>query len=216
MKAKRYILSSALVLVVAFSSSFANAQTATYRFEPPQLVFGQSTPLLNLVPDAGPSSFLASFTVPTGGSLSVNNIAINPSFTGQILIDTSPPGDTLRVTFNTPITDVQLDFALMAFSSHIQLQSAGGTLSVNELPSTQYGSLTFHSAVPITQFDLSAFTSSNTSTLLAIDNLVVTLVPEPSTFSLLIAGISLVALRSAHCKRARSRAMKVVAASRPS
>lgn len=202
----RNTLSSTLVSLLALSSTLTHAQTVTYRFEPPQLVFGQSTPLLNLVPDVGPSSFLANFTVPTGGALSINNIPINPSFTGQILIDGSAPGDTLRVTLNTPITDVQLDFALMASSSHLVFQCSSGTTSINELPSTQYNSLSFHSAVPFTQFDLSGFTSSNASTPLAIDNLVMTLVPEPSTISLLVAGLSVTLLKTIQRNRNRPKA----------
>jgi PEP-CTERM motif len=202
MKAKEIRLSFSLVLLVAFSSRFSNAETVTYSFEPPQLVFGQSTPLFNIVPDVGPSSFLASFTAPTGGSCSINNFRANPSFTGQNLLDPAYPGATLRVTLNTPITDVQLDFELAVSSGHLQFQCFSGTTNFNAIPSTQYGSLVFHSPVPFTQFDLSGFNSSNTGTFFAIDNLVMTFVPEPSTFSLFIAGISVLALRSVQRKHA--------------
>jgi len=185
---------SGLLLLSLISIHLSHSQTVTYSFEPPQLTFGQTTPFLNLVPDMGPASFLASFTVPTGGSFSVNSIIIHPAFSGQDLLDPSPPGgagDTLRIIVNTPITDVQVDFELMTFSGHLQLQSSAGITNADAVASTQYGSLVFHAATGFTQFDLLGFTSENTSTLLAIDNLSMTIIPEPSTFSLLVASISM-------------------------
>src|SRR5215475_5641950 len=110
MKGKRHLRASTMMILAAFFCTLCNAQTVTYRFEAPQLVLGQSTPLFNIVPDVGPSSFLASFTAPTGGSFRIDNFRANPSFAGQNLLDPAYPGATLRVTLNTPITDVQLDF----------------------------------------------------------------------------------------------------------
>ncbi len=194
----RIRLAFGLLLSLIFVHS-SQAATVTYGFEAPQLTFGQTTPLLNVMPDIGPASFLANFTVPTGGSIGVNNLQINPLFSGQNLMDPGSPADTLRVTVNTPITDVHLDFALMAFSGHLRLQSSAGTVDANAVG--QSGSLTFHGATSFTQFDLLGLTSSNTGTLLAIDNLTMTLVPEPSSVFLLVATASMVLLR--RCRRIR-------------
>jgi len=185
------------------SLSALHGQTVMYGFEAPQLTLGQTTPLLNLVPDIGPGTFLASFTVPGGGSISVSGALINPAFSGQLLLDPGPPpGDTLRVTVNTPIRDVQLDFALMA-PGYLQLQSSAGTINASSVG--QSGSLVFHGASSFTQFDLLGFTSSNARTLLAIDNLYMT-VPEPSVGGLALAGFAgLRGWRRWSAKLARSR-----------
>jgi len=170
------------------SLSALHGQTVMYGFEAPQLTLGQTTPLLNLVPDIGPGTLLASFTVPGGGSISVSGTLINPAFSGQLLLDPGPPpGDTLRVTLNTAIRDVQLDFALMAPNGYLQLQSSAGTINASAVG--QSGSLVFHGASSFTQFDLLGFTSSNARTLLAIDNLYIT-VPDPSVGGLALAGFA--------------------------
>jgi hypothetical protein len=184
-----------LVLISVGFLSGSRAQTVTYSFEPPQLTVSQSTPFLNLVPDVA-SGFRASFTAPTGGSFSVTTFSVSPSFSGQSLLDGSGPADTLRVTLNTPITDLEVDFALMAGSGHLELQSSTGSITAYAVPSTQYGTLVFHSATSFTQFDLLGFSAANIPSYLAIDNLTMTAVPEPDVVALLaLAALTIAARR---------------------
>jgi hypothetical protein len=184
-----------LVLSSVGFLSGSRAQTVTYSFEPPQLTVSQSTPFLNLVPDVA-SGFRASFTAPTGGSFSVTTFSVSPSFSGQSLLDGSGPADTLRVTLNTPITDLEVDFALMAGSGHLELQSSAGSITAYAVPSTQYGTLVFHSATSFTQFDLLGFSAANIPSYLAIDNLTMTAVPEPDVVALLaLAALTIAARR---------------------
>jgi len=175
--------------------SWSRAQTVTYSFEPPQLTVFQTTPFLDLVPDVA-SGFRASFTVPTGGSFTVTTFSVSPSFSGQSLLDGTGPADTLRVTLNTPITDVEVDFELMAGSGHLELQSSAGGITAYAVPSTQYGTLIFHSATSFTQFDLLGFSAANIPSYLAIDNLTMTAVPEPDVVALLaLAALTIAARR---------------------
>jgi hypothetical protein len=173
----------------------AEAATVTYTFESPAFTAGETTPLLNRAPQIGSSAFRANFTsLPSVTRLGVSAGPICPLFSGQCLIDPFPPpgADTLRITLNTPITGVQVDFALFD-PHHLQLTSSVGSTSAPVLPSTQWGTLSFTSGTPFTYFDLQGFDPSNQPTQIAIDNLTMTLVPEPSAFALFSAFL-LVAL----------------------
>lgn len=178
-------------LVLGFSIVAAGAQTATYTFESAQFVPSTLSPYLNKTPDTGPAGFLASFTSsPTATGFFVGSEAAPTSFfSGKYLM--SPlggPVNTLTVTLNSPVSAVQLDFPLMA-PGRLELQSsAGNGVGYNGL-SNQGGSLLFQSPTSFTQFNLLGFGDGTTRLPLAIDNLVLTIVPEPS-----LAVLGLVAL----------------------
>ena len=166
------------------------AATVTYTFEPPAFAAGQTTPFLGYAPQIGSSSFRADFTSsPSANGLVIGTIGSSPLFSGLSLFDPFPPSgaNTLTITLNTPVNGVQLDFALFLPGS-LQLTSSAGTVSAPTVPSTQYGTLTFNSVAPFTQFTLQGFDTSHTATKLAIDNLVMTLVPEPSAIALALCG----------------------------
>ena len=164
----------------------AEAETVVYTFESPDFTLGEYTPLLSRQPQQGSSAFRATFTsLPTANGIGVAGIQVSPLFSGQSLMDPYPPptADTLRVTVNTPITALQVDFALFQ-PDHLRLTSSAGSISAPVLPETQWGTLSFSSTVPFTQFDLQGFDPSNQPTQLAIDNLRMTVVPEPSALTL--------------------------------
>jgi hypothetical protein len=186
-----------LALFIAGIIARTEAATVTYTFEPPAFAAGQTTPFLNYAPQIGSSSFRANFTSsPSANGLVIGTIAASPLFSGQCLFDPLPPVgvNTLTITLNTPVTGVQVDFALF-LPGTLELTSLVGNASAPVVPSTQYGTLTFTSVAPFTQFTLLGFDNSATPTKLAIDNLVMTLVPEPSamTFLFIAAGALLIA-----------------------
>jgi hypothetical protein len=197
-----------LLLANAVESDSAIADTTptvTYNFESPVFVSGQTTPLFNRAPNIGTADFRADFnSSPTTNGLFVSTLALSPLFSGQCLFDPFPPAtaDSLTITLNTPITAVQVDFALFS-PDHLTLTSAAGTLSSSVFPSTQWGTLVFSSPTPFTEFTLQGFNSANQPTQLAIDNLVMTLVPEPSSFALLSMALSFLFLsrRRGHLRR---------------
>ena len=183
-------LTKLLVVLVFGEIAQCEAATVTYNFEPPAFAAGQTTPFLNYAPQIGSSAFRADFTSsPSANGLVIGTIASSPLFSGQSLFDPFPPSgaNTLTITLNTPVTGVQVDFALFLPGS-LQLSSSSGNVSAPTVPSTQYGTLTFNSIAPFTQFTLQGFDTSHTPTKLAIDNLVMTVVPEPSAMAILLAG----------------------------
>ena len=193
----RNSLTTLLIVVALGVIARSEGATVTYNFEPPAFAAGQATPFLNYAPQIGSSAFRADFTSsPSANGLLIGGSGLSPSFSGQCLFDPFPPSgaNALTITLNTPVTGVQLDFALF-LPGHLQLTSSAGNFSAPTLPSTQYGSLTFNSGVPFTQFTLQGFDTSQTATKLAIDNLVMTLVPEPSLTAFLLAGGALLVAR---------------------
>ena len=188
----RKMLLPLLLLLLAAS---APATTVMFTFD--SFAPLQTTPLLNCSPNVGPSSFQASFTSsPNATAFSIVSVLVNPSFSGQNLMDVSPPNtfDTLTVTLNSPIERVQLDFALFV-PGYLQLDSSAGTTYAST--TTQAGSLSFQSDTGFTEFSLRGFDSNNQGILLAIDNLSLTptTVPEPTTAWLLLAGLAVCWLR---------------------
>jgi hypothetical protein len=174
---------------ITVSISLSRAQTFTYTFESPQFVLNQTTPLLSKSPDVGPPTFQASFTSSPGANAFKVTGPIFPSpFSGQSLINPGPAPNTLTISLNTAIQDVQLDFALLA-PGRLELHSSGGNISALTT-TTQQGSLTFHAGSPITQFDLSGFLNSNQGSAFAIDNLSMT-IPEPGAWALLLIASGL-------------------------
>jgi hypothetical protein len=190
------VMRNTFALFVLLSALGAKAATVTYTFESPEFAEYETTPLLNRAPQIGSPGFHADFTTfPSVNGLTITTLGPSPFFSGQCLLDGYPPpgADTLRITLNTPVSSVQVDFALFA-PDHLQFTSSAGSISAPVLPSTQWGTLTFTSAIPFTQFDLQGFDPSNQPTQLAIDNLIMTVVPEPSAIALF--SLSLLALQT--------------------
>lgn len=170
----------------------AAATQVIYTFESPLFTFGQSTPLLNRTPNVGPATFNASFSSgPSASGFAVSTGAFGPGFSGQILIDPFPPSgaDVLTVTVNTPISGVWLDFALF-FPGRLELSSSAGLLSASTGPSSQGGVLAFDGGTGFTQFQLRGISTSEEPVQIAIDNLTLTLVPEPSSGALFTAALA--------------------------
>jgi hypothetical protein len=193
-----------MALTLFGMSAQTEAATVTYNFEPPAFTAGQTTPFFNVAPQIGSSAFRADFSSsPSANALLIGTSPLSPSFIGQFLFDPFPPAgaNTLTIALNMPVTGVQLDFTLF-LPGHLLLTSSAGNFSAPTLPSTQYGSLSFNSLSPFTQFTLQGLDNSAIPTKLAIDNLVLTLVPEPSALTLLIAAGFLL---RAHRRRAGTR-----------
>ena len=175
----------------------ARAQFVTYTFESSQFPNLAHSPFLNKTPDIGLPTFTASFaSSPNPTAFTVGSVRPNLAFSGQNLMDTSAPGtfDTMSISLSMPVTDVQLDFALFS-PGRLELHSSVGTATGLTGSSSQGGSLSFHSGTGLTQFDLLGFDSNNQPTLLAIDNLQLTLVPEPRTVPLILLGLGLWCVR---------------------
>jgi hypothetical protein len=176
----------------------ANSQTATYTFESVEFIPNSSSPFLNKAPDSGPGSFLASFTSsPNPAAFFVGDLQFTSPFSGGFLMDGTGPagGNTLRISLNMPVNEVRFDFALFT-PGRLDFVSPVGSISAHTPTSSQLGSLSFQSALGFSEFDLLGFGSFNDSQVsIAIDNLVLTVVPEPATVTLLIVGLGLCARR---------------------
>src|SRR5438552_477113 len=183
---------SAPLLLLSMAVIESPAQPVTYTFESSQFVASQTSPFLNESPDFGPSTFRANFTSsPNTSAFFVSTFSPNPAFAGQNLFDgTFPPASasTLTISLNASIQDVQFDFALFA-PGRLQFQSSAGTVSAFTPANPQYGGLTFHGLTGFTQFTLQGFDSNNLRLDLAIDNLSMTLVPEPGAWCLLLLAL---------------------------
>jgi hypothetical protein len=190
----------------ALGASVSEAAPIIYSFEAPDFLLGQTTPLLDKPPDAaGPPTFTTSFTDAVNpDGYQITNIAENALMVGQSLfapIVTSP----LTLTFNTPVTQFSVDFAIdipnAAPAGFLQLVTPSDTV---DEPSSfvggmfQGGTLDFIAASPFTTATLQGFTSGGIfTTQIAIDNLnltpTATGVPEPSTLGLLGLGLAVLA-----------------------
>ncbi len=165
-------------------------QAVFYGFEAPQFIAGQTTPFLNVAPSAGPSGFLASFvSSPSPDAFHIGTVLINPAFVGQNLMDVSLPGssDTLTISLSQPVNSVRLDFALFE-PGWLFLQCPAGSTNAYTAPESQAGSLGFSSANPFSAFSLTGYNTQGTPIMLGIDNLQMTVVPEPATGQLVLAG----------------------------
>ena len=182
------IKAAAAVLVVGWSVSSAYATPITYTFEAPQFVFGETTPLLNRAPNIGPTTFLTSFTTsPTANGLTVFSGSVpNSLFSGQHIFDPTGVPDTLLLTFNTPIFQLQVDFGLIqgvtSPAGQLRLTTlvgsttqAGGAVG----GSFQGGTLSFSSATPFVAAQLEGFSASGSQIFFAIDDLVLDTAPIP-------------------------------------
>jgi len=185
------------VLAIALSISGLAAQTFTYTFESSQFILGQTTPLLNKSPDVGSPTFQAGFTSsPGANAFAVTGPTFPAPFSGQSLLNPGATPNTLTISLNTAVQNVQVDFALLS-PGRLELHSSGGNISALTT-SFQLGTLSFHAASPITQFDLSGFLSNNQGSPFAIDNLSMS-IPEPPSLVLLLFLSSFCLRRYTHC-----------------
>jgi hypothetical protein len=191
---RKIILSLALGIPFAATAAATTAisQTATYTFESPQWVVNQSSPFLNKTPDSGWSALLANFTSGPGVPMTVRNMALSPSFSGNCLMQLGVPGDnanssTLTVSLSAPVNSVRVDFSLFS-PGHLDFSSAAGSTSQDTSPTMPVGTLNFTSPTAFTQFSLAGFNNSNGRLLFSIDNLTVS-VPEPGSAALLLIGL---------------------------
>ena len=186
-----------LAIIIAGLAASAPAQTVTYTFEPPQFTAGETTPLLNEAPNIGSSSFLADFvSTPNASGIDINTFAPNSLFSGQDLY--VPSGqETLTISFNQPVNGVQFDFATDTTSGtgELSFSSSAGNATQPSGSQSPYsgGVFTFNSAVAFTSFQLEGFLDGS-QVPFAIDNLQLTLVPEPTNALALLgtAGSALV------------------------
>jgi hypothetical protein len=188
----------AVFLTVSFLSLFvlatpAQSDVVTYTFEAPVFTLGQTTPLLDVAPNVGPASFLASFTsAPSATGFLITASGPNPLFTGQILLDPTEP-DSLTVTLNSPVTGVEFVFALEQPGATLTLTSAGVIAGIPgmDVGGPFQGGMFSLTAGPFSSFTLSAALPTGAPVLFAIDNLTLTTtVPEPGTLALIGLGLA--------------------------
>jgi hypothetical protein len=183
------------------------------QFTVPPGDFGTRTPLLDVAPNIGSTSFRADFT--TSPLPDLFAVASFPhSFTsGNLLIGRHGHAHSLTLTFNEFITSVSFPFLTTGFAGTLQLSSPVGTTAMTAGLTGDAGDfftagvLSFASSAPFRTFTLS--TASNPSEpgccgSFAIDNLRVEIspVPEPTTLFLVGSGI-LGVLRMRHARRRR-------------
>lgn len=195
---KLLFTSLGFVMLCLGSAAAARADTVIYTFEPPQFTVGQTTPLLNRAPNSGLATFRASFTSsPTAGGFLIANFQPNVLFSGQSLFDPLLPADVLTLTFNMPVNQVQLNWAVIEAGRLELISPVGSTSQTSAAVGGEFqgGTLVFSSSTPFTTFQLRAFTTAGTPTIFAIDNLTLNTaeaapIPEPTTMLLLSSGLA--------------------------
>jgi hypothetical protein len=215
---KRLVALLVAGIVLAASTPPAAAAVVTYTFEPSQFSLGQTTTLTGVSPNSGPSSFTASFVSVIGMSPPNTNFQIvsvatggspvhAPPFSGQFLAETATGGgDTLAVTFNTPVDTVDFDLATAGPAQFVlTIPERGGALApILTSDPMDGGDFSAHVNIPTgALFQQLIFNVSNLAgdqgVQFSIDNLVAnapgldngTGTPEPATlavFGVLAAG----------------------------
>jgi hypothetical protein len=182
----------------------AKADSASYTFETPQFTLNETTPLLNRAPNSSTGSlgaaFLTTFTgTPNASGLTVNttsSLAPNGLFSGQYLYVPSTTNEVLTMSFNTPVTSLDLDFAIATTSSggFLRLITTSGNLdqpaiSVGGGSGFFGGHASFSSPTAFTSVQVQGFNSPTTQQVFAIENAILTVVPEPTTWAMVVLGI---------------------------
>ena len=200
-----------LLLFVTSAALSVSADTVTYTFGAPQFTIGQTTPLLNRAPNIGSATFRANFTsAPTAGGFLIADFQPNVLFSGQSLFDPGAALSVLTISFNTPVTQVQFNWAIIQ-PGRLGFTSPVGNTSQNSAAvggDFQGGTFIFSSANPFTAFSLAAFNNAGARVEFAIDNLTVTFtpqqtpIPEPATMLLLGTGLAGVAAKARKRRKA--------------
>jgi hypothetical protein len=163
-----------------------------YTFEEPQFTLGQTVPLLNKAPNSGDPAFSTSFT--SSGNYQITNSDLSGGIVGQALFEPltfplpivpPPPGSLLQLTFNEPVTQLSVDFAInVPISGFLRLVTSSGTFdqdSSNVGGPFPGGHLSFSTATPFSSATLQGFGDFPFvgTALIEIDNLHLTAVPGP-------------------------------------
>ena len=189
----------AIRLFIAFVAGWASlanvgATTVLYNFEPPQFTEGEVTPMPARAPSPD-SSFRTDFgNAAIVGEFAISAFIPNSLFTGQSLINVMEPPSALRLTFNRPVSRLQLAFAVEQ-SGRLELITSLGSIVQDSRPAGgQYegGELVLLAPSGVVAVQLSAFTDDGRPNLLAIDNLRLEEIPEPSA-GLMVIGMAWVA-----------------------
>jgi hypothetical protein len=194
-------MSRLLALAVAFlAAGPVLAQTAIYSFETPVFTLGESTPLLNRSPNSGgPVGFTTSFTAaPGANSFTISDTAgfqPNVLFNNQYLF-IAIGTDALTLTLSSPVTSLQVDFAVndSGAGGNLSLSSpVGNTNQIATLVGGAFpgGTLSFSSATPFSTVQFNAFTAAGGATEFALENLQLSAaVPEPASLALMGSALA--------------------------
>src|SRR6516165_3455384 len=109
MKCARLI--TVVTLGMLCGMSRASVADEIYTFEAPQFILNLTTPLVNKAPNSGDPGFTTSFTSATSNGFTITNGQNSGVITGQSLIAPSTT-DALQMTFNMPVTQISVDFAI--------------------------------------------------------------------------------------------------------
>jgi hypothetical protein len=190
----------------------ASADTVLYTFEGPQFTVGETTPLLNRSPNVGSAAFQTTFTAsPAAATFEITTFIPNVLFNGQSLFDgLGAPTDPLTLTFNTPVDQIQFDFATNGPGTLELLSPVGSTSQVSVVVGGTFpgGTLVFSSPTPFTTVQLQARTPGGAPLEFAVDDLQLQFagaaaVPEPATA--LLAGVGLAGLLTGLRRRGSAR-----------
>jgi hypothetical protein len=201
----------AFVFAVCWTTVFVGTSRAdafTYTFESPNFTLNSTTPLLNVAPNIGASTFRTSFTGVTvnPNAFEILNTAFNPLFVGQSLSSAMGTASALTLTFNTPVIGLSVNFFVFSDSGVPSLRLITPSGNLDQVTSNLGGllpfggTLMFTTGVPFTMATLQGSQPDGffpSPANFGIDNLTLTTpaaaVPEPSTLALLGLGMSALA-----------------------